>query len=74
MSGINFDAAFRMIARSFRPGGTASNQIKNTGTALDYVRGLDRNLFTDLVEHGDGALDHSAIIRELLRHNVLPLH
>ena len=29
--------------------------------------------FAELVEHGDGDLDHSAIIRELHRHNGLPL-
>ena len=71
----------RMIARRFQPGGTASNQIKDTGTALAFARGLglelpvgtlvDR-LFTDLVEHGDGELDHSAVIREIQRRSGLP--
>lgn len=74
--------ALRMIARDFKPGGPAKYQVKDTSTALALARGLglelpvatlvDR-LFAELVEHGDGDLDHSAIIRELHRHNGLPL-
>jgi 3-hydroxyisobutyrate dehydrogenase-like beta-hydroxyacid dehydrogenase len=74
--------ALRMIARDFEPGGPAKYQVKDTGTALALARRLglelpvatlvDR-LFAELVEHGDGDLDHSAIIRELRRHNGLPL-
>jgi 3-hydroxyisobutyrate dehydrogenase-like beta-hydroxyacid dehydrogenase len=66
----------RMIAGDFVPGGTAKYQIKDTGTALALSRSLglelpilelvDR-LYTDMVDHGDGDLDHSGIIRELRR-------
>lgn len=71
----------RMITGDFRPGGPAKHQLKDTGTAvaLAHATGLDLpvaelvdRLFADLVEHGDGDLDHSAIIRELRRHNNLP--
>jgi 3-hydroxyisobutyrate dehydrogenase-like beta-hydroxyacid dehydrogenase len=72
----------RMIAGDFRPGGPAKHQVKDTGTAVELARKLavelpaaalvDR-LFADLVEHGDGDLDHSAVIRELRRRNGLPL-
>ena len=70
-----------MIARDFDP---AVRQVPGQGhrTALALARRLglelpvatlvDR-LFAELVEHGDGDLDHSAIIRELRRHNGLPL-
>ena len=72
----------RMIARDFRPGGAVKHQLKDTETALALARsaGLDLpvasrvdGLFADLVRHGDGDLDHSAVIRELRRHNGLPL-
>jgi len=66
----------RMLARNFIPGGPAKYQVKDTSTALALSRNLglelpllalvDR-LFGDMVAHGDGDLDHSAIIRELLR-------
>lgn len=71
----------RMITGDFRPGGPAKHQLKDTGTAVALARaiGLDLpvaelvdRLFADLVAHGDGDLDHSAIIRELRRHNTLP--
>jgi 3-hydroxyisobutyrate dehydrogenase-like beta-hydroxyacid dehydrogenase len=72
----------RMVANDFRPGGPAKHQLKDTATAMALARTLglelpvsalvDR-LFADLVEHGDGDLDHSAIIRELRRHNRLPV-
>lgn len=71
----------RMIANDFRPGGPAKHQLKDTSTAVALARELglalpvsalvDR-LFADLVAHGDGDLDHSAVIRELRRHNGLP--
>jgi 3-hydroxyisobutyrate dehydrogenase-like beta-hydroxyacid dehydrogenase len=73
--------AARMIARDFVPGGPAKYQIKDTKTALGFARGLGLELpvlglvdglFTDMVEHGDGDLDHSALIRELRRRNGLP--
>ena len=71
----------RMIANDFRPGGPAKHQLKDTATAVALARELGLELpvsarvdglFADLVEHGDGDLDHSAVIRELRRHNGLP--
>jgi 3-hydroxyisobutyrate dehydrogenase-like beta-hydroxyacid dehydrogenase len=71
----------RMISGDFRPGGPAKHQVKDTGTAVALARGLDLDLpvaglvdrlFADLVAHGDGELDHSALIRELRRRNGLP--
>jgi 3-hydroxyisobutyrate dehydrogenase-like beta-hydroxyacid dehydrogenase len=68
----------RMISGDFRPGGPARHQRKDTGTAVALARdlGLDLpvtalvdRLFADLVAHGDGDLDHSALIRELRRRN-----
>ena len=66
----------RMISGNFTPGGPAKYQIKDSGNALNLARSLglelpllalvDR-LFTDMVEHGDGDLDHSALILELKR-------
>ena len=72
--------AARMIARDFAPGGPAKYQIKDTTTALNLahslglqlpVLGLVDGLFADMVEHGDGELDHSALILELRRRNGL---
>ena len=70
----------RMIAGDFTPGGPAKYQIKDTGAAkvLAQSLGLDLpllaladRLFTDLVAHGGGDLDHSALILELERRNGL---
>lgn len=72
----------RMITNGFRPGAPAKHQLKDTETAVALARevGLELpvaslvdRLFADLVEHGDGDLDHSAVIRELRRHNGLPV-
>lgn len=72
--------AARMIARDFTPGGPAKYQVKDTQTALAFAQGvglrlpvlaLVDNLFTDMIEHGGGDLDHSALIRELRRRNGL---
>jgi 3-hydroxyisobutyrate dehydrogenase-like beta-hydroxyacid dehydrogenase len=70
----------RMIAGDFNPGGPAKYQIKDTGAAKTLAQSLglelplldlaDR-LFTDLVAHGGGDLDHSALILELERRNGL---
>jgi 3-hydroxyisobutyrate dehydrogenase-like beta-hydroxyacid dehydrogenase len=66
----------RMIVRDFTPGGPAKYQVKDTRTALALSRsiGLELpllalvdNLFGDMVAHGDGDLDHSAIICEIRR-------
>jgi len=68
----------RMVERDFKPGGPAKYQVKDTSTALGFARyhGLrlpvseevDR-LFQAMVDHGDGDLDHSAVILELQRMN-----
>ncbi len=68
----------RMLKDDFRPGGPAKWQCKDTQTAqalaselsleLPVSRLVD-GLFADLVAHGDGDLDHSALIRELRRRN-----
>ncbi|KQW38526.1 NAD(P)-dependent oxidoreductase [Rhizobacter sp. Root404] len=66
----------RMIDGNFVPGGPAKYQVKDTSTALALARsiglelpilGLVDRLFTDMVAHGDGDLDHSAILLELRR-------
>tara|TARA_R110000850_G_scaffold259924_1_gene387088 strand:- start:349 stop:567 length:219 start_codon:yes stop_codon:yes gene_type:complete len=71
-----------MIANDFAPGGPAKWQLKDTQTAIALaeelslelpVTSLVNSLFTDLVAHGDGELDHSALIRELRRRNEMPL-
>jgi len=69
----------RMIDSNFVPGGPAKYQVKDTSTALALSRSIglelpllslvDR-LFGDMVSHGDGDLDHSAIIREFRRRQV----
>ncbi|KMO20815.1 2-hydroxy-3-oxopropionate reductase [Methylobacterium indicum] len=74
--------ALRMIERDFAPGGPAKYQVKDTGTALAHaatlgltlpVLSLVDQMFSDMVAHGDGDLDHSAVLRELYRRNDLPL-
>jgi 2-hydroxy-3-oxopropionate reductase len=70
----------RMIAGDFAPGGPAKYQIKDTGSAKTLAQslgldlpllGLADQLFIDLVAHGGGDLDHSALILELERRNGL---
>jgi 2-hydroxy-3-oxopropionate reductase len=60
----------------FSPGGYSKFQLKDLNFALESANGIGvdlpvtsivRQLFSDLVEHGDGELDHSAIIREIER-------
>ena len=72
----------RMIANDFAPGGPAKWQLKDTQTAIGLAKELSlelpvtslvNSLFTDLVAHGDGELDHSALIRELRRRNEMLL-
>ena len=72
----------RMIAGDFRPGGPAKYQLKDTRRRWRSPAGWGWSCRSprswtgsspSLVEHGDGDLDHSAIIRELRRHNGLPL-
>ena len=72
--------ALRMIARDFAPGGPAKWQYKDTRTAMAFAqtvglelpvsRLVDR-LFADMIDHGDGELDHSGLIREIERRNGL---
>lgn len=66
----------RMIHSDFAPGRPARYQTQDTGTAIALARamGLELpmlhlvdSLFADMVERGDGDLDHSAIILELRR-------
>ena len=61
---------------NFTPGGFAKFQLKDLNFALECaekigvelpVASIVRKLFAELVEHGDGELDHSAIIREIER-------
>jgi 3-hydroxyisobutyrate dehydrogenase-like beta-hydroxyacid dehydrogenase len=68
----------RMIENHFVPGGSARWQHKDTRNALAYARTLGLSLpvasvvdslFADMVEHGDGDLDHSGLIREVRRRN-----
>ncbi len=68
----------RMIESDFVPGGTAINQIKDTQAAIELAQKLSLelpmleltdSLFRDLVDHGNGELDHSALILELRRRN-----
>lgn len=71
----------RMIENDFKPGGPAKWQLKDTRTAVALARslgvslpviGLVDSLFAEMIAHGDGELDHSALIRELRRRNGLP--
>lgn len=70
----------RMLEEDFAPGGPAKWQYKDTQTALAEAEelGLDLPvsrqadaLFGDMLEHGDGDLDHSGLMRELRRRNGL---
>ncbi|MFN3278160.1 MAG: NAD(P)-dependent oxidoreductase [Paracoccus hibiscisoli] len=70
----------RMIARDFVPGGPARYQVKDTAAAkavaarlgLDLpVLNLAHELFSDLIAHGGGDLDHAALLLELRRRNGL---
>ena len=60
----------------FTPGGFSKFQLKDLNFALERaeqigvelpVTSIVRELFAELVEHGDGELDHSAIVREIER-------
>jgi 3-hydroxyisobutyrate dehydrogenase-like beta-hydroxyacid dehydrogenase len=70
--------AKRMIENDFNPGGTARWQLKDTRNAIAYSRSvglslpvanLVNSLFEEMVQHGDGELDHSGLIREIRRKN-----
>ena len=66
----------RMVTGNFVPGGPAVYQVKDLVTARELSEkfGMDlpllkaaEHLFADMVAHGDGALDHSAVILEVAR-------
>lgn len=68
----------RMIQENFTPGGPAKWQLKDTQTAMAFadtlhlklpVSSLVNTLFEELVDQGDGELDHSALIKQLRRRN-----
>ncbi len=70
----------RMIAGNFEPGGRCRIQLKDTGTAEDLgrklgialpVTALVRRVYADLVEAGQGDLDHNAAWLALRRRNGL---
>ena len=70
----------RILKGDFKPGGPAKHQLKDCRTAIDTARraGLDlpvsqlvRQLYEDMVAHGDGEIDHSGLYRELERRNGL---
>ncbi len=72
----------RMIEHDFRPGGPAKWQLKDTHTAVALAKSLGLSLpvlnmvdslFGEMIAHGDGDLDHSALIREIRRRNGLPV-
>jgi len=66
----------RMVTGNFVPGGPAVYQVKDLITARELSEqfGMDlpllkaaEHLFADMVAHGDGNLDHSAVILEVAR-------
>lgn len=68
----------RILRQNFKPGGAATTQLKDTHTAVNYAKELNlklpvaelvNQLFSDMVHNGDGALDHSGLIREIKRLN-----
>jgi 3-hydroxyisobutyrate dehydrogenase-like beta-hydroxyacid dehydrogenase len=74
--------AKRMVTNQFAPGGAAKWQLKDTRNAMTYAQSVElslpvaslvNSLFEEMIEHGDGDLDHSGLIRELRRRNHLPV-
>jgi 3-hydroxyisobutyrate dehydrogenase-like beta-hydroxyacid dehydrogenase len=66
----------RIIEQNFAPGGRCRTQLKDLQQALDFASELGitlpttalcRDLYTMLLESGDGDLDHSALIRQIRR-------
>lgn len=73
----------RMIDQAFEPGGAAQTQLKDTHTAVSYAQSLGLKLpviqlvdqlFNQMVDAGDGGLDHSALIRQFKRMNQIDLN
>lgn len=70
----------RILKGDFKPGGPSKHQLKDCRTAIATAEriGLDlpvsqlvRQLYEDMVAHGDGEIDHSGLYRELERRNRL---
>jgi 3-hydroxyisobutyrate dehydrogenase-like beta-hydroxyacid dehydrogenase len=70
----------RMLRDDYAPGGPAKYQVKDLRAARTMAERLNLrlpmleladSLFSDLVEHGGGDYDHSALILELRRRNGL---
>jgi 2-hydroxy-3-oxopropionate reductase len=68
----------RMVERTFEPGGTAKNQLKDLNAVMDVADALSLTLpltsgvraeFTDFVEGGGGPLDHSGLLLHLEKLN-----
>ena len=68
----------RMILRDFIPGGPADHQVKDCATIVATAKAVGLSLpfaetaltlFLDLVAHGGGRYDHSALLLELERRN-----
>ncbi|WP_018917167.1 NAD(P)-dependent oxidoreductase [Vreelandella zhanjiangensis] len=68
----------RMIKEDFTPGGPSKWQLKDTQTAMALAQQLQlklpvssmvNGLYEALIAQGEGDLDHSALIRQLRRHN-----
>lgn len=68
----------RMILRDFIPGGPADHQVKDCATIVATAKAAGLTLpfaetalalFRDLVAHGGGRYDHSALLLELERRN-----
>ncbi|MGY2896257.1 NAD(P)-dependent oxidoreductase [Deinococcus sp. UYEF24] len=66
----------RMNERRFTPGGTIVNQVKDLDAALDVaaasglqmpLTGRVRELFSAMLERGEGGLDHSALVTQIER-------
>lgn len=70
----------RIIEQNFKPGGKASIQLKDTHTIVDHAKSLNLtlpvgqlvdHLFEDMVNAGDGELDHAGLFRQIKRMNHL---
>jgi 3-hydroxyisobutyrate dehydrogenase-like beta-hydroxyacid dehydrogenase len=69
-----------MLDDAYIPGGAVHTQLKDLRTAIAEARdaglelpvtGLLEQLFAAAQAHGDGDLDHAALLRELARRNGL---
>ncbi len=68
------DAISRRAARRSTRSKTPERRSPTRRRSADAaVLSLVDQMFSDMVAHGDGDLDHSAVLRELYRRNDLPL-